>query len=98
MHGVLAEHNVQGVMQQVCGRVGSANARPSPGVDTGSELVARRKSSGFEVADVQQQFTVTLRVGDVEDDSVTGQLADVSYLSAGFSVERCPVEHHGRGR
>ena len=40
LHGVLAEHNVQRVMQQVCGRVGSANARPSLGVDTGGELVA----------------------------------------------------------
>ena len=92
LHRVLAERLVQGVVQNVRGGVGAADAGPPGGVDLRVQLVADGDRPVRHSAEMDVEVAVLLRVFDDERLAAAVEGADVADLPAGLGVEGRLVE------
>ena len=93
---MVAEHVPESPVEDVGGGVVAADRRPTVAVDARPDLLADLDGA-VESLDVVDVEGIEDQSG-VEDPKVSGlggNGAGVADLAAGFSVERCPVEHHG---
>src|SRR5690606_30264877 len=93
--GMLAEVLMQGVVQDVGGRVRPADRLASRGVDAGLGMGADLDGAVVDPADVEDEAAVALGVLDVEAEVGPLDDADVADLAAGLAVEGRAVEHQG---
>ena len=94
--GVRAQVLLQGVVQDVRRRVGAADALPALRDRRGPSTVAPvRSSPRDQMAVVQDQVAVLLRVGDLEVEARADDLAGVAHLPAALAVERRAIQDHG---
>ncbi len=80
-------------VQQVRGRVGPPDGRAALAVDLGVQLLADLQAAPLEMADVQDQAAVALRVDHVEFSAVRGEHADVAHLAARLAIKGRAIEH-----
>ena len=92
LQGVLAQVRAEGVVEQMGGRMGPADARPAPRIDPRGNRRAQFQAAFAEVAAVQDQRAVDLGIDDLEAEAVADDLAGVAHLSAHLAVERRLVE------
>ena len=90
--GVGAEIFLQGVVEDVGGGVGAADGGAAAVVDDGLYLGTFAHRALEEVAFVDDELAVFLRVGHVELEAVADEAAGVADLAAAFAVERRAIE------
>ena len=93
-----AQRLSQGVVQQVRGRVGAANGAAAFGVDFRRELLADLQPALLQMADVQNQRAVALRVDHLEPAAFGGERSRVADLAPRLAIKRRAVEDHGHRR
>ncbi len=92
---VVAQHGLQGLVQQVGGGVGPQDGLAALHVDGGGHGVAHLQAALGELAVVHELAAlVLLHVGDVEGHAVGGDGAVVGHLAAHLGVEGGRVQHH----
>ncbi len=87
----------QRVMQQVRRRVGTSNGTAAFDVDCCLQTLADLQPPFLQMADVQDERAVALRIDDVEAATVGGQRPRVADLAPRLAVKRGPVEDNGDG-
>src|SRR4051812_49049349 len=80
-------------MQQKRGRVSAANSCTPGRIDACGELGTDVELAALQVADMQNQRPVALRVAHFEYTVLADQLTGIAHLSASLPIEGCPVEH-----
>ena len=97
LHGVRAEVVLERGVQEVRGRVGPPHRTPPVGVDRRGHRRAQVERSLAEVADVEHEAPLPLRVGNLEVAAGPCERAGVAHLPARLAVEGGAIEHHGHG-
>ena len=93
LHRVAAEIVLQRRMEEVGGGVGTADRRAAAGIDFRSDRLAEVERALAQVAGVEHEAALSLRIADVEAAPLPRKCARVAHLAARFAVEARAIEH-----